>query len=101
MAGKISAMKRSLIFAPMLVLALGLIPSATLAQTDQPSTAPVATDTAAPGATVNPMDTNAPAVNTYSTTSSNSGNTGWWGLIGLIGLLGLFGARRDRTTTIT
>jgi MYXO-CTERM domain-containing protein len=92
-------MKRA-IFASVLATALGVVPALALAQTDQTTTAPMATATANPvGATVNPMETAAPVVNTYPA-SSGGGNSGWWGLIGLIGLLGLFGTRRDHTTTI-
>ena len=87
-------MTRSLILASVFAATLGLLPAASLAQTDQTTTAPMAT------ATVNPVVTAAPETSTSTATTTNS-NTGWWGLIGLVGLLGLFGTRRDRTTTIT
>lgn len=88
----------SFILAALLALGYGLQPHAALAQATDQTTAPVATDTPAPGSTMNPMasPTTAPVENTYTTT--NGGGSGWWGLIGLIGLLGLFGARRSTTT---
>jgi MYXO-CTERM domain-containing protein len=91
----------------MLALGLALLPPAAGAQTtDQTTTAPMATATLNPGATVNPMEssgpmeaaTATPGTTVYQQTSSGGGN-GWWGLIGLIGLLGLFGGRRNRTIT--
>ncbi|MBV9717984.1 MAG: hypothetical protein JOZ77_01585 [Candidatus Eremiobacteraeota bacterium] len=93
-------MRKSVLLVSTFVLGLSLAPTAAPAQTDQTTTAPVATVNPATGATVNPMDnpTAAPVVNNYP--AGNGGN-GWWGLIGLIGLLGLFGGRNQRTTTIS
>jgi len=88
-------MKKSFILASILATAMVLGPSAAFAQTDQTTTAPVATDTPAPGATANPMDTTAPEANAAP---APGGGNGLWGLIGLIGLVGLVGARRNRTT---
>ena len=91
-------MKTSFILAALLALGCALAPHAVLAQATDQTSAPIATDTPAPGSTMNAMasPTTAPVENSYTTTTG--GNSGWWGLIGLIGLLGLFGARRSTTT---
>jgi hypothetical protein len=97
-------MRSSFILSAVLALGLGIVPLTVLAQTDQTTTAPMATATINPatGTTENPMvnPTNGPIVNNYPAGNGN-GNTGWWGLVGLIGLLGLFGGRSRSTTTIS
>jgi MYXO-CTERM domain-containing protein len=81
-----------------LALGIVLLPHGALAQTDQTTTAPVATATANPMATEPGGTSDSTGSSTTTTTTSGGSSTGWWGLLGLIGLLGLFGARRSNTT---
>jgi MYXO-CTERM domain-containing protein len=100
-------MRYRFIICSLLTVGLALVPLAATAQTDQTTTAPMATATLNPGATVNPMATASPmgvatatpGTTIYQNGSGGGNSTGWWGLIGLIGLLGLFGGRRNRTIT--